>query len=128
MLNVVFRIQHKFLQGHGRVFLALLHAFQDGVVKQSSNLDLPAPRLVGDLHLELHNLVRPHEVVTRLVLLPKVLVQEVQQAHHGLVVLDHQVEGRVVFSVDGDGLPRVVNVVKVETVASGLLNIQDRLL
>ena len=56
-------------------------------MNESTYLNVSAPSLVCDLHLQLQNLVLLHEVMARLILLPNMLVQEVQQAHHGLVVL-----------------------------------------
>ena len=82
-----------------------VRGLEDSVMDQGLRLYVATPRLILKLHFEFELLVDFHEVIC--VGFVDHAVQEVQQTHDRLVILDDKVERRVVSTVQTDALPRV---------------------
>ena len=92
MLTVKARIFDIVLKQPSRIAQLLLQSLQDSIVDQSAHFKIVAPRLVGQLHLELKLLVKLHEHCTTLQTLIGAFMENVQQAKDNIRVLDLEVQ------------------------------------
>ena len=102
-----FRSLHVVFEAERLVPQLLLNSLEEGEMQQCGQFNLPAPRLILQLHSELHMLEQSHEFSVDGQAVGLRLIHHVYQGEQAIHVWNDQIKGRKVVAVNAEALPWV---------------------